>query len=199
MNLPETLAAADEALLRVARGSPGWAVPLFVGITVVGGGWGIFPLLFFLRRKESRRVTGWLLGCLVATSAVVGVLKALFGRVRPCDALAGCPPVFVASPGGHSFPSGHAAGSFAFAAFVATTWPRFAAPALVFAALVAWSRCFLGVHYPSDITAGALIGSLLGFVFAKLAAGAGARGSSRSETRSTAASHPGSGDTGTPG
>jgi undecaprenyl-diphosphatase len=87
--------------------------------------------------------------------------------VRPCDALGWCAPLAVASPGGGSFPSGHAAGSFAFAAFVAVRAPRWAAPAFVWAALVACSRCVLGVHYPSDVLAGALLGGAVGAIFAR--------------------------------
>lgn len=142
----------------------------------------MLALLPFLAQRSVRPQMLWLIGCLTSTSAVVAGLKSLVGRARPCDALSGCPAIYIASPGGYSFPSGHAAGSFAFAAFVVTIWPRFTAPALVFATLVAWSRCFLGVHYPIDITVGALLGSLLGFVFAKIAE-ARIRGPLRSESR----------------
>jgi undecaprenyl-diphosphatase len=152
----------DERLLAWARGSPPPFVPLFHVITIVGGGWGLLGLVPFLVRRTSRMVTAWLLAAVTAQSALVSMLKALVGRVRPCDALAWCVPIGVGSPGGGSFPSGHAAGAFAFAAFVAVRHHRWAAPALLWAALVAWSRCVLGVHYPSDIIAGALIGSAVG-------------------------------------
>jgi len=193
LSLLETIAAADEALFRASRGTPAWATPVFVFFTFVGGGWGMLAFLPFLARQRTRAVTTRLVLALVATSALVSTLKALFGRVRPCDALAGCDAVFVASPGGYSFPSGHAAGSFAFAAFVSSVQPRYAPLALSFAALVAWSRCFLGVHYPSDVLAGALFGATVGFLFGRL------RGSSRSETRSPASSRPAPDGTGTPG
>lgn len=189
---------ADEALLRAARGSPAWATPLFVVVTFIGGGWGMLALVPFLARETTRRTTTHLIAALVATSALVSTVKALVGRVRPCDALAALEPVFISSPGGHSFPSGHAAGSFAFAAFVASVRPAFAAPAFVFAALVAWSRCFLGVHYPSDILAGALVGMSIGVVAARLGARLDLKGSSRSGSRSPASSRPAPGGTGTP-
>lgn len=186
----ETLAAFDEALLRAARGAPFWALPFFVLLTTVGGVWGLLALVPFLAQRRARPQVVWLIGCLLSTTAIVTALKQLVGRLRPCNALVGCPAIYIASPRDYSFPSGHAAGSFAFAAFVVTTWPRFRAPAIVFATLVAWSRCFLGVHYPSDITVGAVLGVAMGFVFAKLSdAHAGgrlrawARGSSRSESR----------------
>jgi undecaprenyl-diphosphatase len=156
----------DERVLAWARGSPPPFVPMFHALTIIGGGWGLLALVPFLVRRASRMVTAWLLAAVTAQSALVSILKALVGRVRPCDALSWCVPIAVASPGGGSFPSGHAAGSFAFAAFVAVRDPRWAAPAFVWAALVAWSRCVLGVHYPSDIVAGALIGMAVGAALA---------------------------------
>ncbi|MRG92442.1 phosphatase PAP2 family protein [Polyangium spumosum] len=155
----------------------------------------MFGLVPFLVREETRATTARLIAALVATSALVSTVKALVGRARPCDVLAACEPVFISSPGGHSFPSGHAAGSFAFAAFVASAWPRFAVPAFVFAALVAWSRCFLGVHYPSDILAGALVGTSIGLLVARYGPRFELKGSSRSGTRSPASSRPAPGGT----
>jgi undecaprenyl-diphosphatase len=157
----------DEAILAAAHGAPAFAVPLFHVLTVVGGGWAMFFLLPFLVRRASRPVTLWLLGAVVGTSALVSLTKLLVGRVRPCDALGWCPPIAVLSPHGPSFPSGHSAGSFAFAMFIAVRFPRWAAPALIYAGLVAWSRCVLGVHYPSDVFVGALLGSLIGGLMAR--------------------------------
>jgi undecaprenyl-diphosphatase len=164
---PSQIQALDEGLLLSARGVPLVLAPMFLVATVVGGGWGLLALVPFAVSRATRAVTLWLLAAIVAQSAVVAAIKALVGRVRPCDALAWCAPITVASPGGHSFPSGHAAGSFAFAAFIAVRAPRFAALAFAWAALVAWSRCFLGVHYPSDVLAGALLGGLVGAAFAR--------------------------------
>jgi undecaprenyl-diphosphatase len=164
---PGGIQALDEACLAVVHGAPAALVPLFFVATVVGGGWGLLAFVPFAVRPATRAATLWLLGAVVATSALVSTLKALVGRARPCDALAWCAPIDVASPGGWSFPSGHAAGSFAFAAFVAVRAPRWAAPAFLWAVIVAWSRCVLGVHYPSDVLAGAALGTLMGVIFAR--------------------------------
>jgi undecaprenyl-diphosphatase len=164
---PGVVQALDEGILAVARGAPAALVPLFFAATVIGGGWGLLALVPFAVRRPTRAATLWLLGAVVATSAMVSTLKLAFGRVRPCDALTWCSPIDVISPGGGSFPSGHAAGSFAFAAFVAVRAPRWALPAVLYAAVVAWSRCVLGVHYPSDVVAGALLGAVAGALFAR--------------------------------
>jgi undecaprenyl-diphosphatase len=159
------LQALDERVLLAARGFPPALVPFFHAITVVGGGWALFVLVPFAIRRATRAATAWLFAALAVQSALVSILKPLVGRVRPCDALGWCTSLAVASPGGGSFPSGHATGSFAFAAFVAVRAPRWAGPAFVWAALVGWSRVVLAVHYPSDVLGGALLGSALGVAF----------------------------------
>jgi undecaprenyl-diphosphatase len=166
---PAGIQALDERLLLSVHGAPAVLVPLFYLATIVGGGWGLLALVPYLIRQATRVRTLWLLGAIVTQSALVSSLKSLVGRVRPCDALGWCDPLVVGSPGGHSFPSGHAAGSFAFAAFVSLCSPRWAPLAFAWAALVAASRCVLGVHYPSDVLAGALLGSAVGFGFARVA------------------------------
>jgi undecaprenyl-diphosphatase len=165
---PSAIQSLDETCLAATYGAPHALVPFFFVATVVGGGWGLLAVVPFVIRPATRAAALWLLGAVVATSAAVSILKALVGRVRPCDALAWCVPIDMVSPGGHSFPSGHAAGSFAFAAFVAVRAPRWAAPAFVWAAIVAWSRCVLGVHYPSDVLAGAALGAAIGVTVARL-------------------------------
>jgi undecaprenyl-diphosphatase len=59
-----------------------------------------------------------------------------------------------------SFPSGHTAAAFLFALLIANFYPAFTLPCYLWASLVGVSRVLLGVHYPSDIAAGALLGSL---------------------------------------
>lgn len=167
MDLPGALQAADEAMLRWSHGSPSWSIPVFYAATVVGAGWGLAALVPFAWRRSTRRTTLYLLGAVVVTNLLVGFFKWLFGRVRPCDALAWCEPILLASPGGDSFPSGHAAGGFVFAGFIAVVAPRYAVPAMIYGALVAWSRCVLGVHYPMDVLAGSVLGCVVGVLFAR--------------------------------
>ncbi len=61
-----------------------------------------------------------------------------------------------------SFPSGHTAAAFVFATLIAAFFPMFAPAAYVLAVLIGLSRIMLGVHYPSDIAAGAALGVLCG-------------------------------------
>ena len=92
------------------------------------------------------------------------LLKELFQRVRPCNALAdvltplGC-------TGSFSFPSNHALNNFAVAVFFHRLYPNLKWVLFITAVLISLSRVYLGLHYPSDVIGGALIGSLIGYVF----------------------------------
>jgi undecaprenyl-diphosphatase len=84
------------------------------------------------------------------------VLKAAIPRSRPPG------HALVARPHSHSFPSGHATTSFACAAVLALALPRLRVPLALLAAAVAWSRVYVGVHFPLDVLAGAVLGTALG-------------------------------------
>ena len=101
------------------------------------------------------------LASIAVTSAVVNlVLKPLSRRRRP-DRRRHRVPIGrrVRMPTSTSFPSGHAASAFAFATGVATAAPRAALPLSAAAALVSYSRVHTGVHYPSDVIAGSVLGA----------------------------------------
>ncbi|MBN1335933.1 MAG: phosphatase PAP2 family protein [Deltaproteobacteria bacterium] len=149
----------DEAILRVLNGLatlPG------VGVTCrfVDGRAGTLLLvgLLLLRAWRLRRwgeaVRVGLAGA-VADVVVVRVFKPIVGRIRPCHQLADL--VLPAGCGsGEAFPSAHAAALFAVAAVLGRPW------AWVLATLVALSRVVAGVHWPSDILGGALLGTGIG-------------------------------------
>jgi membrane-associated phospholipid phosphatase len=103
----------------------------------------------------------WRRGAIVVgtTYAANTAIKAVFRRRRPqIDGL----PALVSTPTALSFPSAHASSSFAAARVYAGLVP--AAPLYVTAAVMACSRVYLGVHYPSDVAAGALLGLAIGGV-----------------------------------
>lgn len=91
------------------------------------------------------------------------VFKELFGRIRPCRALEGV-RMLVDCGGGLSFPSSHAVNNFAGAFVISSFYRKQKLYWYVFASLVALSRPYVGVHYPSDILAGSIIGMAIGFV-----------------------------------
>lgn len=86
------------------------------------------------------------------------VLKQTIRRDRPCDRFADVTPQITPSDK-FSLPSGHAAAAFVFATVLSYYYPSVILPAYSVASLIALSRVFLGVHYPTDIVAGAALGS----------------------------------------
>lgn len=104
----------------------------------------------------------------VGTTGLVFALKALVRRPRPFVALDGVEPWHGsgAQPDStelfdpHSFPSGHTAIAFTLAASLSLAYPEWyvAAPAFTWAVLASLARPWLGMHYPSDLAVGALIG-----------------------------------------
>jgi undecaprenyl-diphosphatase len=133
--------------------------PVFVAFSrlgTVGAIWILFALagaLLWRRPQLFAHVTATVL---VADLLALG-LKQLTGRRRPFLANPGQEPL-LGTPLDLSLPSGHAATSFAGATILALAHRRSAVPLFVLAALVAWSRVYVGVHYPLDIVAGALLG-----------------------------------------
>ena len=119
--------------------------------------------LAVLGGEQGRRAAGNGLASLALTSALVNaVLKPLWGRRRPERVKHRVPFARrVRMPKTRSFPSGHAASGFAFATGVASEAPLAGGLLTALAALVAYSRVHTGVHYPSDVVAGAVIGAAL--------------------------------------
>jgi membrane-associated phospholipid phosphatase len=89
------------------------------------------------------------------------------------------------SGGGYSFPSGHTSAAFSLATSLSIVYPKWyvIAPSFLWASTVGYSRMDLGVHYPSDVLAGALIGSGSAFLSYKLNKWISGKGKTRTSKR----------------
>lgn len=123
-------------------------------------------MLFF---KKTRRAGVLALGGLLINLLCVNCfLKPVVDRPRPWMVLEGFTPlVYNKSP---SFPSGHTSGSFAFAAAACCCLDRKWVKVLIYTAatLMGLSRLYVGVHFPSDVLGGAVIGALCGFLAVRI-------------------------------
>lgn len=116
-------------------------------------------MLFFRKyRRGSIAIAGGIVGCLLVGNLV---LKHLVARSRPCWIETDF-PMLIAVPKDFSFPSGHSMVSFAAAVVIFHYNRKLGTVALVLAALIAFSRLYLFVHFPSDVLVGTLIGIGLG-------------------------------------
>jgi membrane-associated phospholipid phosphatase len=96
-------------------------------------------------------------------------LRQAIGRDRP-SLVYPEPKPLVDVPHSGAFPSGHASTAFACATVLAWASPALRAPAIVLAAAIAWSRVYVGVHWPLDVLGGAALGVLVSTALLMLAA-----------------------------
>lgn len=117
-------------------------------------------LLFFKKTRKCGFLV--LMSLLVCSVFALGIMKPFFGRVRPF-AERGITP-FIPPPGGASFPSGHTSSSFAAAYAIFSFSKKFGIFAFILAGLIAVSRLYFLVHYPTDVLGGIIVGLLSAFL-----------------------------------
>ena len=106
---------------------------------------------------------------ILISESISGALKEWIQRDRPAVADPDPRPI-VELPATYSFPSGHATVSFACATVLALAVPRLRWPLYGLAALISFSRVYVGVHYPLDVLAGAVLGVAIAIALRMLAA-----------------------------
>jgi len=176
-----TMVLIDRATIMAVGGLPEWVIGLFNELTDYGtSDWFLVPIglmLVFIAALAtpalshvSRLVTvaftvrlGFVFAAIALPGLFVTIVKRLIGRARPfiggdADPFRYAP--FIWRPDYASLPSGHATNVFAALVAVGLVWPRLRPIMLVYALVIAVSRIIVLAHHPSDVIAGAVVGSV---------------------------------------
>ena len=138
-------------------------MPIISALGNIGFIWILSAIVMISMKKYSNY------GFAVITALAIGyligniILKNIFARIRPYNMIEGI-ELLIAPLSDFSFPSGHTLSSFAAAMIIFAANKRWGIPAFILASLIAFSRMYLFVHYPTDIIAGILIGLFSAYI-----------------------------------
>lgn len=173
----ETLTSLDEQILLFFNGHHGAFMDETMAL--ITGKWIWIPFYLFLTDMLFRKLgpkyavltlIAVALAIVMADQICAHVIRPFIGRLRPCNP---DNPIFESitlvkgiQPGGYSWPSCHAANTFALATLLSCVMRsrKFTAMIFIWATIVSISRLYCGVHYPTDILCGAAFGSVFGYL-----------------------------------
>ena len=143
-----------------------WLTPVMKFITTLGNGgaiWIVLAVILISTKQYRKTGTGMAVALIVGYLITNLILKNLIIRPRPYEVMEGI-QALIGPLKDSSFPSGHTTSAIA-AGFVMLKGTRkyIGIPAFVLAVLIAYSRLYLGVHYPTDVLVGAIIGLFAAF------------------------------------
>lgn len=171
----------DTSVIGEARLAPAWVRDGFEWITWFGiAGWFLWPTgiaLVIIAASPWRKLTHFSQGLLAAIAVrlsfvflaigapvlFTAIVKRLIGRARPLVSEIVNPYSYdplVWKESYASFPSGHSTNVFAAAIAIGAIWPKARLPMWIYAVLIAASRVMVDAHFPSDVIAGAIVGSV---------------------------------------
>ncbi len=165
----EALQAVDGGILlwiqTFLRGVLDPVVAFYTQLGDAGFMWIVLTVVLLLWKKTRRAGVASAIALVCSLICTNLILKHLFTRPRPWLEVAGLVPI-VNETDPNSFPSGHTSAAFA---AVCAWWPNLPwkwakITAVGLAALMALSRLYVGVHYPSDVLAGVLVGLFCGWI-----------------------------------
>lgn len=139
-----------------------WLNPIMIFVTKIGENGEVWILLsIILAIIPKTRKCGLTMMASMALTFLLGnvILKNVIARPRPC-AVDDSVKLLIPFPGEYSFPSGHSSNGFAAATVIFAYYHKPGIAALLLATVIAFSRMYLFVHYPTDILGGILLGIL---------------------------------------
>ncbi len=144
-----------------------WLTILMKTATLLGNGgilWLFTAMCLLFRPRRRFAGAALLLSLLLSIICINLLLKNIVARKRPHDKIESL-RILIRRPEDFSFPSGHTSSSFAAAVVLLYTTPNWLGiAALTIAILIAFSRLYLGAHFPSDVLCGALLGIMIGMI-----------------------------------
>lgn len=137
----------------------------------------LFIVIFCIKQYKKQGL--YIVGMIILTFAMsdlisARLIKPFVSRVRPCNDISLANDIIHRVPcgSGLSFPSSHATNHFAIAVFIIclfySKWKPILPIGLFWASIICFAQVYVGVHYPIDVTAGALLGTIIGFLCSKL-------------------------------
>jgi undecaprenyl-diphosphatase len=155
----------EAAVIRLSGSRRGGWISLMRAATRAGDGelWAVLGLGFGALTEHGGILVQRLALAFAMEFMAYGILKRAFSRPRPFVKLQGVTGLVV-PPDEFSFPSGHTAGAFVMLTVAGAAIAPLILPLAALAILIGTSRICLGMHYPSDIAAGALLGAFAGIV-----------------------------------
>ena len=141
----------DKIMILITKSGNGGMIWLFVAL-----------YLYIVKKMHHQAMV---LICVIAAVAFIAnfIIKGLFTKDRPCD-LDDTVDLLIRRPLGSSLPSGHSASYFACVVVIFYMNPWWGAAALTWASLIAFSRIYLYVHFPSDVLFGIISGTIIGLI-----------------------------------
>ena len=124
--------------------------------------------LWFYRRETFLKDFLFVVGLLLFAGFIAQVFKHYFNRFRPLSYLGQDTRVLGDLLYSYSFPSGHSTAAFAAASFMIFVLPKYWLAFFIIASLIAFSRIYVGAHFPIDVVCGSILGSSVALLLIKI-------------------------------